>query len=103
MTRDQRPPTTSWLSYLHVMSEHQASQTEKITMIPILDVDRSPGILSSSHPLSTLILNDHIAADYSKRYQLVLGLFFLVVREVVNIYLVFVELTQDLQLINNNI
>ena len=81
------------------MSEHQASQAEKITMILILDIDCSPGILSSSHSLTTFILNNHIAADYSKRDQVFLMLFFLVVWEVVNIYLVLLELAQDLRLI----
>ena len=86
-------------SYLHVMSEHQASQAEKITVILILDVDHSPGIFPSSHSLPTLILDDHIAADHGKRYQIVLVLFCLVVGEVVNIYLVFIQLTQDLRLL----
>ena len=86
-------------SYLHVMSQHQASQAEKITVILILDVDDSPGVFPSSHSLPTLILDDHIAADHGKRYQVVLLLFCLVVGEVVNIYLVFLQLTQDLGLI----
>ena len=79
------------------MGEHQTSQTQEITVILILDVDGPPGILPSPHSLATLVLHHHVATDHGKGYQLVSTLFGLIIWEVVNIYLVFIKLAQDLQ------
>ena len=65
------------LEVLHVVGEDKAPQREEVTMVLVLDIDCSPGVLPPSHTFSTFILNYNIGPNNSKRNKIVFRISFI--------------------------